>query len=104
MKASKARTAGIVSKEFHSANKTDPANDHTLLHAELSALRKMVPLRKVKQELLTGKNIGSIELDTLLSDYPTVILKMTNTSQGMRSGRYYNRGRVADTHHHRLIL
>jgi hypothetical protein len=104
MTARRARTAGTVSKEFHSTKKTGPAKYHTALPAELRALRKMVLFQKVKQELLTSKNIGSIELDTLLSNYLTVILKLTDTSQGMRSRRYYDRGRVADTRRHCLIL
>ena len=86
---SKARKAGTESRRIVPAakkpavlKKTVSGKDNTALRAELSALKKMVLLQKVKQELLTSKNIGSVELDTLLSNYLTVILKLTNTSAG----------------------
>jgi HD-GYP domain-containing protein (c-di-GMP phosphodiesterase class II) len=95
MAIKKSNVAGKARKSGTTTRRTVPAarkpttvkkavseKEHTALRAELSALKKMVLLQKVKQELLTSKNIGSVELDTLLSNYLTVILKLTNTAAG----------------------
>ena len=86
---SNARKAGSSSrgglpaaKKSAAVKKAVAEKKNTALRAELNALKKMVLLQKVKQELLTSKNIGSVELDTLLSNYLTVILKLTNTTAG----------------------
>ncbi len=71
-----------AAKKPASVKKADSKKAPAALRAELSALKKMVLLQKVKQELLTSKNIGSVELDTLLSNYLTVILNLTNTTAG----------------------
>ncbi len=86
---SKTRKAGSLPRRSVPAagkpavvKKTASRENDAALRTELSALKKMVLLQKVKQELLTSKNIGSVELDTLLSNYLTVILKLTNTAAG----------------------
>jgi HD-GYP domain-containing protein (c-di-GMP phosphodiesterase class II) len=52
------------------------------LRAELKTLKKLVLLQKAKQRLLTGKQPGPVQVDTLLSDYLKVILNLTSTSAG----------------------
>jgi putative nucleotidyltransferase with HDIG domain len=52
------------------------------MRAELQTLKKLVLLQKAKQRLLSGKQPGSAEVDTLLSDYLKVILNLTDTSSG----------------------
>ena len=52
------------------------------MRTELTALKKMVLLQKVKQELLRSREIGHAGVDTLLAEYLKVILNLTGTSAG----------------------
>jgi len=73
----KARGTGVAKKRTASADK-----GLIELRAELTGLNKMLLLQKVKQELLTHKEVGLAEVNLLLTNYLKVILTMTGTAAG----------------------
>jgi len=81
-KTGASQRGSVVLKKKPAAKKAALSQDSYELRTELSALKKMALLQKVKQELLTSRDIGPAELDTLLTNYLAVILKLTGTVAG----------------------